>query len=203
MSMGNTHPSYPADTTRICIEPNPQSLDVALVCERDYYEEPGHGLCQIDGESVFLNGKMATRKKVFRDFLTELYGGDIIYKWTTWDTDFADIVPSENGEIFKDTKDMFDVVALIGCPISTMTQIDIDACCRLLKPNGILVIIATWKMNKSSRVAYSMNTLGPDESIPNCSSTKPLIPVARVPINNTKDRLSWSIEVWARSIKDL
>jgi len=201
--MGNIHPKYPTDTNRILVNPNPDSLDIALICERDHYDSPGHGLCNTeDGDNIYINMKAAVRKQIFRDFITGIYGKEkqTVFRWSTWDTDVADIFADSDGNIFKNVNNVFDVICTMGCPISEMSQKDVDACCRLLRPDGLLIILSTWKTSKSSRIALSMNVLGEGEVIPNCSVGEPFIPVARVPIPNTKGSMKWSVEVWARKI---
>ncbi len=187
--MGNIPPQFSPNENDVHVDTNNDTVDVAIICEQDYYDEPSDLYHRIQ-QDMYVNTKFPTVKKKVRDFIHNTYGYDKICRWTTWDRENADILPYhlEN----SDVRNIFDVVCAIGCPIILFRQEDVDHMCRLLRPNGLLVISAQRDISEDSVMEMAMRISY--NSIPNCNQN-PFVPISRFGIGENK-----SIEVWKRTL---
>ena len=103
-----------------------RSFHICLACHRD------------DDDSHYLSNR--DMKSVIRNFLKSVYRTErnVIFTWTTWDTQNADIVLDDDF-MMENTPAFFDLVVGVGCPIPQLPTSHFRAMCRLLKPRGLLM----------------------------------------------------------------
>ena len=188
--MGNIPPRFSPNESDV---PNPDTnsdtVDVALICEQDYYDEHSGSYHRIR-EDMYMNTKLPAVKKRVREFIHNTYGYDKICRWTTWDRTNADILPYhlENNGL----RNLFDVICAIGCPIILFSQEDVNHMCRLLRPNGLLLIVTKRDIGQDSAMEMAMRLSYND--IPNCQENR-FVPISRFAIGERG-----SIEVWKRDV---
>lgn len=186
--MGNIPPQFSPNESDVHADSNRDTVDIAVICEQDYYDEPSGSYHRI-GEDMYLNTNFPGIKKRMREFIHDVYGYDKICRWTTWDRRNADIIPYhlEN----NDAQNIFDVILAVGCPVMLFRQEHVNDMCRLLRPNGLLLISASSAIGEDSTMERAMRmSYNP---IPNCHQN-PFVPISRFSVGANR-----SVEVWKRS----
>ena len=194
--MGNIPPQFSPNVSDVHVDSNRDTVDVAVICEQDYYDEPSAGYHMIR-EGMYLSTKFQDIKKSIREFIHEVYGYDKICRWTSWDKRNADILPYhlEN----NDVENVFDVILAVGCPVMLFRQEHVNDMCRLLRPNGLLLISAGRGIDEASTMEMAMRLSF--NSIPNCHQN-PFVPISRFGVGANRSvevGANRSVEVWKRS----
>lgn len=186
--MGNIPPQFSPNESDVHVDSNRATVDVAVICEKDYYDEPSAGYHMIR-EGMYSNTDFPGRKKRIKEFIHDVYGYDKICRWSTWDVQNADVLPYhlEN----NDVQNIFDVILAVGCPVMLFSQEHVNDMCRLLRPNGLLLISASRGIHEASTMEMAMRMSS--RSIPNCHQN-PFVPISRFGVG-----AHVSVEVWKRS----
>ena len=196
--MGNTITTigYSEDKNDI-IMPKKHTIDTVFLCEQDFYNE-NYDMTEKTGDNMYISKKFPIVKSNMKSFIKNIYQGDenTIFRWSTWDTENADIISSDI--VNNPIENKFDVICTVGCPIIHFKQEDVDAMCRLLRPDGILIFFARLRMDQKSLVQRSIDLQDfQDRNIPNCVD-RPFVPIVRLPLENLHGRSQLSVEVWKR-----
>lgn len=196
--MGNaiTTLVYSGDKNDI-IMPKKQTIDTVFLCEQDFYNEHADMTEKIR-DNMYISKKFPIVKSNIKSFIKNIYQGDenTIFRWSTWDIENADIISSDI--VNNPIENQFDVICAVGCPIIHFKQEDLDAMCRLLRPDGILIFFARLRMDQKSLLQRSIDFQDFEYiNIPNCVD-RPFVPIARLPLENLHGRSQLSVEVWKR-----
>lgn len=118
-----------------------ETLDVCLACEKDGYNDRPRNTSEI--------------KRHIRQFMRSVRNVDqyVIFRWSTWDTEDADIViPTEDLVVARrqnvanryrmPQKRAFDAIFCLGCPFGVISDKSFRTMCALLKPYGLVVAVA-------------------------------------------------------------
>lgn len=179
------------------IMPKKQTIDTVFLCEQDFYNEK-YDMTEKIRHNMYVSKKFPIVKSNIKSFIKNIYQGDdnTIFRWSTWDTENADIISSDI--VNNPIENKFDVICAVGCPIIHFKQEDVDAMCRLLRPEGILIFFARLNMDQESIVQRSINLQDFEYiNIPNCID-RPFVPLVRLPLENLHGRSQLSVEVWKR-----
>lgn len=123
--------------------PTYETVDICLACEKDSYR-PGY---------LSPGRNMSELKELFREFMRSVLPTDkyTVFRWSTWDTENADIViPTEDVIVARrrnvadrylmPRRHVFDAVFSMHCPFVLIDNKSISTMCSLLKPWGLLVV---------------------------------------------------------------
>lgn len=197
--MGNSTSTiqYSTSLNDINVEQGLRIIDTVFLCEQDYYYNDGHMLEKLK-ENVYFNKKFPFVKRSLKEFIKNIYGGNdhTIFRWSTWDVENADIISSN--VIHNPNENVYDVVCSIGCPVIQFSQEHVNAICRLLRPDGLLIFFFRGGMHQKSLMQRNIEMQDFQYiSIPNCED-RPFVPIARTPITNYQNSSEITVEVWKR-----
>ena len=117
------------------------TVDVCLACEKDSYTDETRNVSEM--------------KEHFREFMREVLPTDkyTVFRWSTWDTDNADIViPTEDLIVARrqnvaaryrmPSRGVFDAIFTVNCPFACVSDKSFRTACALLKSLGLLVVVS-------------------------------------------------------------
>lgn len=146
-----------------------ETVDVCLACERDSYP-PGY---------LSPDRDISELKEIFREFMRSVVPTDkyTVFRWSTWDTENADIViPTEDlivarrrnvaDRYLMPQRQVFDAVISMHCPFKFIDNKSFSTMCSLLRPWGILVVFVASHANAAD-IAQSLSLR--DEPFGDCS----------------------------------
>jgi len=196
--MGNsvTTLEYSEDKNDI-IMAKKDTIDTVFICEQDFYSTQ-FDQTEMIKDDMYISKKFPVVKDNIKAFIKNIYQGDenTIFRWSTWDTENADIIASDI--VNNPIQNKFDVICAVGCPIIHFKQEDVEAMCRLLRPEGILIFFTRMDVNRKSLVQRSIEFQDFEYiTIPNCTD-RPFLPIVRLPLENLHGRTKLSVEVWKR-----
>lgn len=131
-----------APTAEIFINGIPtDTLDICLACEKDGYNDRTRNPSEL--------------KQHIRQFMRSVRNVDqyTIFRWSTWDTDNADIaIPTEDLIVARrqnvanryrmPQKRAFDAIFSLECPFGVISDKSFRTMCALLKEYGLLVAVS-------------------------------------------------------------
>lgn len=120
-----------------------QSLSVCLACHKNLFHEK-------------YTERTTEIKMHVKRFLQSVYNTNeaTVFDWVTWDRDTADIVVPDDATWVEDggvlvplhlqgLRDAFDVVVSVFCPTMVLPSRDVAFAYKLLKPNGLFVVMGS------------------------------------------------------------
>lgn len=149
--------------------PTFETVDICLACEKDSYPpgylSPGRNISEL--------------KELFREFMRSVLPTDkyTVFRWSTWDTDNADIViPREDVIVARrrnvadrylmPQRHVFDAVISMQCPFPLIDNKSLSTMCSLLKPWGLVVVFVA-NHRHDSDIPRSLSVR--DEPLGDCS----------------------------------